>query len=112
MAAPHIAGAAALLRQAGITDPLAIKALLLNTTDQLYWDEAKGWGYANLARAFDQRRNVLSAEIAFNRVRFYKGTATGLFYATLTWNRYVYPHPPLLTYSCLSDLYVTLSARG
>jgi uncharacterized protein (TIGR03437 family) len=108
MAAPHIAGAAALLRQAGITDPLAIKALLLNTSDQLYWDEAKGWGYANLARAFDQRRNVLSAEIPFNRVRLYKGTATGLFYATLTWNRYVYPPPPLLTYPCLSDLYVTL----
>ena len=35
MAAPHIAGAAALLRQAGVTNPLALKALLLNTTDRL-----------------------------------------------------------------------------
>ncbi len=33
MAAPHIAGAAALLESAGISNPLAVKALLINTAD-------------------------------------------------------------------------------
>jgi hypothetical protein len=45
LAAPHIAGAALLLRQAGITNALAIKALLLNTTDSLSWDAGLGGRY-------------------------------------------------------------------
>ena len=101
MAAPHIAGAAALLRQAGVRDPLAIKALLLNTTDRLDWSNAQGWGYANLSRAFVQRNNVLTSTLPAGRVRLYKGVANGLFYSTLTWNRSV---PQALTGGCLSDL--------
>jgi len=103
MAAPHIAGSAALLRQAGVRDPLEIKALLLNTTDQLYWDKDHGWGYANLGRAFEQRRNVTIGNLASELVRLYKGTAAGLFYSTLTWNRWVYSYDTASGW-CLSNL--------
>ena len=101
MAAPHIAGAAALLRQAGVRDPLAIKALLLNTTDWLNWGNDQGWGYANLTRAFSQRNGVLTSTLSSGRVRLYKDVTNGLFYSTLTWNRSVYQG---LTGSCLSNL--------
>jgi uncharacterized protein (TIGR03437 family) len=101
MAAPHIAGAAALLRQAGVRDPLAIKALLLNTTDWLNWGNDQGWGYANLTRAFSQRNGVLTSTLSSGRVRLYKGVTNGLFYSTLTWNRSVYQG---FTSACLSDL--------
>jgi uncharacterized protein (TIGR03437 family) len=101
MAAPHIAGAAALLRSAGVQDPLALKALLLNTTDLLNWLDDQGWGYANLARTFGQRSNTIAATLPFNRVWLYKGVANGLFYSTLAWNR-----AGLVSGvgSCLSDL--------
>lgn len=99
MAAPHIAGAAALLRQASVRDPLAIKALLLNTTDWLNWRNDQGWGYANLSRAFTQRSNVFTSNLLSGRVRLYKGSANGLFYTTVTWNRLASPAA-----SCLSNL--------
>lgn len=89
MAAPHIAGAAALLRSAGIQNPLSIKALLLNTTDWLDWGKDQGWGYTNLGRTFLQRNNVVNSSIRFSSYRLYRGTANGLFYSTLTWNRMV-----------------------
>ncbi len=107
MAAPHIAGSAALLRQAGVRDPLAIKALLLNTTDWLDWGNDRGWGYANLSRAFAQRSNVLTSTLSAGRVRLYKGVANGLFYSTLTWNRSVTWNRSISqtpTGGCLSDL--------
>lgn len=102
MAAPHIAGAAALLRQAGLTDSLAIKALLLNTTDSLDWQSDWGWGYANLSRAWSQLGNVQVASIPNNSYKLYRATNSSLFYATLTWNRWVYP--PGGSDPCLSDL--------
>lgn len=107
MAAPHIAGAAALLRQSGVRDPLAIKALLLNTTDWLNWGNDQGWGYANLSRAFAQRNNVLTSTLSAGRVRLYKGVASGLFYSTLTWSRSVTWNRSVSqtpTGGCLSDL--------
>ena len=51
MASPHIAGAAALLYQAGQRTPLEVKATLINTTDNYGWDSASGWGYVNLDSA-------------------------------------------------------------
>jgi len=101
MAAPHIAGAATLLRASGIQDPLAIKALLLNTTDALNWVKDQGWGYANLTRAFAQRDSALTSTLSSGRVRLYKGLANGLFYSTLTWNRSVFQ---TLAGGCLSNL--------
>jgi subtilisin family serine protease len=94
MAAPHIAGAAASLRQAGVRDQLTIKALLLNTTDWLYWGNDQGWGYANLTRAFPQRGNVVGSTLTENWVQLYKGQSNGLFYSTLAWNRRVYSSAP------------------
>jgi len=107
MAAPHIAGSAALLRQAGVRDPLAIKALLLNTTDSLTWRQDWGWGYANLARAFTQRNNAITSALSAGRVWLYKGVANGLFYSTLTWNRSVSVNPAGPA-GCLSDLDLSL----
>ena len=105
MAAPHIAGAAALLRSAGVRDPLAIKALLLNTTDTLGWDADKGWGYANLSRAYSQRNNVIVQTVSRGRVRLLKGFSSDRFYATLTWNRLV--NSSLMS-GCLSNLDLSL----
>lgn len=101
-AAPHIAGAAALLRQAGVRDPLAIKALLLNTTDQLYWSADKGWGYANLARTWEQLGRAVTSTVAYGSYKFFRAFNPSLFYATLVWNRLVYSQYG--TGNCLSDL--------
>jgi len=102
MAAPHIAGAAALLRQAGVTDPLAIKALLINTTDSLTWQSDWGWGYANLARAWEQLGNTVVSTVPNGSYKLYRTTNPSLFYTTLTWNRWVYTKTGADW--CLSDL--------
>jgi len=101
MAAPHIAGAAALLRSAGVQDALSIKALLLNTTDTRGWASDLGWGYANLSRAFVQRQNVVRAEFSGGS-RYFTANATGIFSSTLVWNRNLI-HPSAET-GCLSLL--------
>lgn len=91
MAAPHITGAIALLRQAGVANALAIKALLLNTTDNFGWEADRGWGYGNLTRTFQQRTQYVTGIVTPRSgtapVRFYTGTANGPFSATLVWNR-------------------------
>jgi uncharacterized protein (TIGR03437 family) len=93
MAAPHIAGAAALLRQSGVRGRLSIKALLLNTTDNFDWQPDRGWGYANLARAVAQRANTLAGDLdsGAGSYRLFRGTASSMsdFSATLVWNRFV-----------------------
>jgi uncharacterized protein (TIGR03437 family) len=92
MAAPHIAGAAALLRQAGVRNSLAMKALLLNTTETFGWTREGGWGFANLDRAFQQRDRIALGSLNANRdtIRLYQATipAQSSFYGTLTWNRH------------------------
>jgi subtilisin family serine protease len=102
LASPHIAGAAALLRQAGVRDPLAIKALLLNTTDYLNWSSDKGWGYANLARAWQQLGTTVTSTVAYGSFKFFRTTNPSLLYATLVWNRWVYSQWG--AGNCLSDL--------
>jgi len=101
MAAPHIAGAAALLRHAGVTNPLAIKALLLNTTDTAGWDSDRGWGYANLSQAYAQRGNVLVSSVS-NFSKLYRAAAASGLRATLTWNRKVATASSAS--GCVSDL--------
>jgi serine protease AprX len=88
MAAPHIAGSAVLLAQAGITDPLAIRAVLINSSDGTGWTPELGWGYANLTTA-SQHKDYAEDSIAASAFRFYRGTAAGLFKATMTWNRHI-----------------------
>lgn len=50
MAAPHVAGAAAVLLSTGM-DPGAVEKTLLTTADGDIWTEEFGWGKLNLARA-------------------------------------------------------------
>src|SRR5581483_3806202 len=88
MATPHIAGAAALLAQAGITDPLAVKAVLINSADGLGWSPNTGWGYANLTTAFRQH-DYIKDTVTADSIRYYRGTASGAFKATLTWRRHI-----------------------
>ena len=88
MAAPHIAGAAALMRQAGLTDALALKAVLLNTADGTGWNGNGGWGYANL-NAAAARAYFLRGQAAPVSAAFYRGRMAADFKATLVWNRHV-----------------------
>lgn len=87
MASPHVAGAAALLRDSGIRDPLTLKALMINSTDPVAaWQSSVGWGFLNLATAQAQRDNVVRDAIAAGRQRYFTGSANGLR-AALVWNR-------------------------
>ncbi len=92
MAAPHVAGAAVLLRQAGVPGRL-VKALLINTTDTVGWRPDRGWGYVNLGRALDQAGYLLSGNLSTTTGSFVLFRATVAasrdLFATLAWNRYV-----------------------
>jgi serine protease AprX len=88
MAAPHVTGAAVLLNQLGVSDPLAIKAVLINSADGLGWAPDLGWGYANLTTAF-QHHDYAKDTLAGGGLRYYRGTAAGVFKSTLTWNRHI-----------------------
>ncbi len=90
MATPHIAGAAALLWQAGITDPLQIKALLIHSPSATSgWTNNKGWGYTNLVNTAAQLPLVSSGTIPAATTRLYKVTnASGTIKATMVWDRY------------------------
>lgn len=90
MAAPHIAGAAALLAQSGVSMPLCAKAVLINTTDDSGWMPDRGWGYSNLQRArnhpycFDGLFTFAGGiEPAENY--YFKAAVSGLSKATLVW---------------------------
>jgi hypothetical protein len=89
MAAPHIAGSAALLRQAGVTDPLEMKAILLNSVDETTWAADRGWGYANLTTARAQYTFRDSQTLPPSGNHFYRVNAPSSLVATLTWNRHV-----------------------
>jgi uncharacterized protein (TIGR03437 family) len=82
-----------LLRQAGVTDRLILKALLINTTDSAGWDPALGWGYVNLRRALEQSKFVVTGNLNPERgaAAFYTGSlpANRNLFATLAWNRFV-----------------------
>ncbi len=93
MAAPHIAGAAVLLRQRGVRDRLKIKALLINSTDTPGWRADWGWGYANLTRAEAQADFGVTGVLDSGKgaVAFFKGAdpAGKPLFGTLAWNRFV-----------------------
>lgn len=93
MAAPHVAGAAALLISAGVSDPLAVKALLINTAEDKGdpgWDSAYGWGYIDLNNAVFHLEDVYVNSVAETPdVRFYAGPALSGDTASLVWNRRV-----------------------
>lgn len=92
MAAPHIAGAVALLRSAGASHPLAIKALLLNTTDNTGWASDRGWGYSSLTRLWSQRHwrmGSLRAAGQPGSYHLYRISPSAPLRATVVWNRHI-----------------------
>ncbi|ARB93942.1 S8 family serine peptidase [Legionella longbeachae] len=78
-AAPHVGASALLLQDAGIQNPMAIKALLINSADTWTdagtadskhskimgsaWNRTYGWGYLNMEKAFQQRNNIVEDEL-------------------------------------------------
>jgi len=89
MAAPHIAGAVALLLDSGVPGAKAAKALLLNSTDTSGWARDWGWGSANLNNAFRQSNFVENAEVPAGQARYYRMKVSGSTRATLVWNRHI-----------------------
>lgn len=89
MAAPHIAGAAALLRQAGIASSMAIKAVLINTASGDGWKADWAWGSADLDRAQSAGNVLTDSAGPAGQPRFFTANVTGDLRATLTWNRHI-----------------------
>ena len=90
-AAPHVGGAILILQSAGIKNPIAAKALLINSADAwtdgghagpndpIYpyegdhhavmgseWNPTYGWGYLNMQQAFEQRQNIIESHLTPN----------------------------------------------
>lgn len=84
-----VAGAAALLGQAGVRDPLAVKALLINSSNNVGWAADRGWGYLNLDFASRMQRFVVRQSLPPARRRVFRGRVNGNLYATLVWNRHI-----------------------
>jgi len=91
MAAPHVAGAATLLFDRGITDPMAIKALLINTAEdrgESGWDPGYGWGYIDLDHLdFHPTDYFIGTVRARPDYDFYAGPTYANDTATLVWHR-------------------------
>ncbi|RMF92392.1 MAG: hypothetical protein D6734_12365 [Candidatus Schekmanbacteria bacterium] len=99
-ASPHIAGACALLMNAGITSPKAIKAILINTAEDKGipgWDNEYGWGYIDLNKAWLERNNYFISYLepagSSKSFRFYKGQMANGNKATLVWHRHQFYNP-------------------
>lgn len=113
-AAPHVAGAILLLQDAGVTSPIAQKAILINTAttwsdndtldtygddgpvDGDRWDKSYGWGVMNLAHAnFHRTDFFIDSVVARNDTpaaddyKLYKGYMYANEKATVVWNRRV-----------------------
>ncbi len=82
-AAPHVGAAALLLQDAGIQNPMAIRALLINSADAWTdndkpdpadhfqvmgseWNRTYGWGYLNMQKAFDQRNDIIENQLTLD----------------------------------------------
>jgi serine protease AprX len=97
LAAPHLAGALALLHDVGIHDPLMLKAVLINSAEDrgdVGWDRNWGWGYVDLRSAMRHVINRqystgsvkpagMSGSVAYFRTRLPAGGKV-----TLVWHRH------------------------
>ncbi|MBX3385823.1 MAG: S8 family serine peptidase [Phycisphaeraceae bacterium] len=113
-AAPHVGACYLLVTDArGVDDPIAGKAVLLNTADAMsdnntlsnsaddfylqgsHWSPTYGWGYLDMAEALVNAPDVfvstvsLNAESGHPRERFYSGFMFAGEKATLVWNRHL-----------------------
>ncbi|MFI4956662.1 MAG: S8 family serine peptidase [Gammaproteobacteria bacterium] len=106
MATPHVGGASALIYDSGITEPMAIKALLINSADAWtdsdqqdpashhavpgsLWNRTYGWGYINMDNAFKQKEFVKREKIHPRRMMCYSGELSPNDKVTLVWERRV-----------------------
>ncbi|MBI2579264.1 MAG: S8 family serine peptidase [Candidatus Aenigmarchaeota archaeon] len=111
MATPHVSGAVALvLNYKGLKwNPIAIRALMLNSAKNATFSDRRafGWGVMDLGEAYAQRNNVVLDNITEGAVKFYKITNMSAGNkATLEWNRHVVyngANSPT-TYYSLNDL--------
>jgi hypothetical protein len=119
--APAVAGVAALLVDAGVGDPRAVKAVLINSADTIAgggdaWHPRFGWGYLNGERALAWRPNVVLASLSGTAgdapVRFFEREAAATTKATAVWHRHVaYDVGEWVTTSPLLDVDLLLYAR-
>ena len=98
--APHVAGAMTLLEGAGIGDPMAQRAILINsardwngaatglagwTAPQTSWRPEVGWGELDLTSALAQRGNYLLGSVRGGEAAFYRATVPTGAKATLAY---------------------------
>ena len=108
MATPMVVGSVLLLKDYGITNDKAIKAILLNTAEDrgdAGPDNVYGYGYIDLSHAYSLRSNYFTGSVGASPV-FFKGSIVSGDTATLVWNRhinYIGPSEPS-SYLGLSDL--------
>lgn len=109
MATPHVGAAAAIIYDSGITDPMSIKALLINSadtwTDELTphqaiggskWNRTYGWGYLNMNQAFEQRENLYQVNIRPHQTICYQGDLRAQDKVTLVWEKHLHdPFTPM-----------------
>lgn len=116
MAAPHVAGAVALMYQAGIKDSIAVKSLLINSADQTGWKNDRGWGYVNLQRAYELKDRLMRVELnpglQSKAARYWRARLDGSFQATMVWNRHVALDPAGKKFGQLSELDMFLYDRA
>lgn len=114
MASPQVTGASILLQDAGVLDPRAVKAVLINTAEHRGnpgWDKAYGWGYMDLNRAYADRANYRMDSVApraqTGGFKLYRASAMQPGdKATLVWNRHAVYNPLTMpaTYYALNNL--------
>ena len=130
---PQVAGAGALLMGAGITDPMAIRALLIDSArngratpadpmgTQVGWQPDWGWGELDLTQAYAEHLNLRAGTVRPEQPRFFAAaTQSAGDRATLVWNRRattsltnLVPQDWLTTTSALTNLdLVERSAAG
>lgn len=93
IATPHVGAAALLLREAGITSPMSIKAVLINSADAYTdndkpgpddprytyedshypvqgseWNRTYGWGYLNMQKAYDEQSNLIQDKLTIDNL--------------------------------------------
>lgn len=109
-AAPHVGAGVILLADLGVTDPLAAKAILINSADAItdngtasaaddafvsgsLWNRRYGWGYLNLGRAYEHGLEFFSDAVPWQPedadFKLYRGPAAAFDKFTLVWNRHV-----------------------
>jgi len=131
MAAPAVLGVIMDLMDAGVTDELELKALLINTAqknepgidiedDADGWDEQVGWGYMNAWAAYYHRNDVITSSVTprntTGEYRLFRGTmrdeqmGEGRDRVTMVWNRHATYNPaaPPTEYFNLVDLNLRL----